>query len=145
MFPDAVDTWIPCTRPASAAAISRAIAMPSAAARVRPVGPPHPLDERLGHPHAGHFVGHELGVPRALERKDRRRRRAAAPTRCASGTARSSRRRTSAASARTRRPPRPCSRTAAAPRRGSRRRIHRHADVEAGRARQSVWPPTSQP
>ena len=50
------------------AAISRAIAIPSPPPPPA-VGPPHPVEQRLGHADAGHFVGHELGVSRALERE----------------------------------------------------------------------------
>ena len=44
--------------------------MPSAVAAAGAVGAPHPVQQRVGHADARHFVGHELGVPRAFERED---------------------------------------------------------------------------
>ena len=143
--PDAVDTWMPCTALRSACAISRAMAMPFGRRRVRAVGAAHPLHAA---PPARGRPGTSLAMnsafrtlsngkmpgddrqPRALDALQER--------------ARSSRRRKSAASARTRRRPRPCSRTAAAPRRGStppgsptRRCESRSARRSPGRRRRS--------
>ena len=97
MSPDCVDTWMPCTDAAQFRARSRGQSRCPRRRGLRAVGPPHPLEQRIRHADAGHLVGHELGVPRALEREDARRRPAAARARCASGTARTPRRRRSAA------------------------------------------------
>ena len=68
MRPVAFDSWTPCTRSLTAAAISRAIATPSATAASRRLDRAHPAQELVGHAHAGHFVRQELGVQLAVER-----------------------------------------------------------------------------
>ena len=57
----------------------------------------HPLQRALRHRDAGHFVGHELGVQRALERPQPGDDRNAEAARCGRGIARTPRRRTPAA------------------------------------------------
>ena len=128
----------PGRSPRSPRAISRAIAMPFGRRRLRPVGPPHPVEQRVRHPHAGHLVGHELGVARALERKHAGDDRQPRATRSASGSARTPARSkigrvtTNSAPASTLyvEPPQLLVEV-------RRRRIHRHADVERRSARRS--------
>ena len=118
---------------------------PSAAAAACAVGAPHPLEQRVGHAHARHFVGHELGVARAFERKHAGDDRQPRVLDALQERARSSRRRRPAASRRTRRRPRPCSRTAAAPRRDSTPPDSPTRRCETPVGAPIAWPPTSQP